>query len=256
MNRIGLLISATALAFAAPALAAPAAQPAPAPAVDALTDAARLAAAQSVANTVFPDGTYKRIMGTAMSKLMDGMLGSMMKMPVRDVAAMTGLSRDRLSQLSDGSMTEVAAIIDPHFRDRTKLMMDTMFASMGDLMSQFEPKLRAALTRSFARKFDLQELTAISGFFATPTGGKFAADYMTMFMEPEIMGEMQGMMPEMMKKMPELIGPAIKAAEQLPPARKFSDLSAAEQGRLAELLGMTTADLKKSAAHAEKEAKQ
>jgi hypothetical protein len=237
------------------ALALLAAVPSHAQQQPAAIDPARLAMGDTIANTVFPAGTYKRMMGETMSKLMNGMMGSMMKLPVREIVTMSGLPTDQVTKLNETSLEEISAIVDPHFRERTKLMMDTMFASMGDLMTTFEPRLRAALARSFARKFDPAQLGEIRAFFATPTGSKFAGDYMTMFLEPEIMGEMQGMMPEMMKKMPEMLAPAIKATEKLPEPRKFSDLTPAEQDKLATLLGIAPADLRKSASRAEKDKK-
>jgi len=251
MIRPHLALTALALLVATPSFAQAPAASATAQSID----PTRLAVATTIATTVFPDGTYKRMMGETMSKLMDGMMGSMMKLPVRDIAKMSGLSADQLSKLDDSSLEEISAIVDPHFKQRTQLAMDAMFAGMGDVMSSYEPRLRAALARSFARKFDPAQLGEIGAFFATPTGSKFAGDYMTMFLEPEIMGEMQGMMPDMMKKMPDMLAPAIKATESLPKPRTFSQLTPAEQDKLATLLGLDPADLRKSASRAEKDKK-
>lgn len=207
-------------------------------------DPARLAAATPVVAKLFPVGTYKRMMGETMSKMMDGMMGSMLRMPVAQIAKMSGLSTEKVLALPEASVEEVTTIVDPHFRKRTKLGMDAMFGSMADLMDSFEPNVRAALTRAYARKFEIAQLGEINAFFDTPTGNKFASDYMSMFVDPEIMGEMQALMPEMMKKMPDFVTAAEKATKGLPPARKIQDLSKAEREKLAQLLGVKASELK------------
>lgn len=233
----GLALLSAVPAFAEAQSPAPAASAAP-------IDPARLAAARPVVEKFLPAGTYKRMMGETMSKMMDGMMGSMMKLPLRQIAAVSGLSEKQLGKISDASLEQVTAIVDPHFHERTKLGMDAMFGAMADMMDGFEPRVRDALTRAYARKFETGELNEINGFFKTPAGGKFAGEYMSMFMDPEIMNEMMGLMPEMMKKMPEMIGKAEKATASLPKARKYSDLSRSERDQLAKLLGVKPDDLK------------
>ncbi len=67
---------------------------------------------------------------------------------------------------------------------------------------------------------------------------------MSIFMDPEIMGEMQALMPEMMQQMPKLAEQAKKATDALPPPRRIADLSKAERKRLAAILGVKEDDLK------------
>ncbi|MEG8219797.1 DUF2059 domain-containing protein [Sphingomonas sp. HH69] len=210
------------------------------------TDPARVSAARPVVAKLFPVGTYRRMMGKSMSQMMDGMMGSMMKMPINQIAGMSGVSVDTLSNLPEASLKEVSAIVDPHFRERTKLGMDAMMAAMADLMDGFEPNVRDAMTRAYARKFDERQLAEINAFFATPTGNDFAEAYMSLFMDPEIMGEMQALMPQMMKQMPDLAERAKKATDSLPPPRKIADLSQAEKDKLARLLGVKASELQSS----------
>jgi hypothetical protein len=188
------------------------------------------------------------MMGQTMSKMMDGMMDGLMKMPVAQLARIGRVPKDRLTGLNDASMAEISAIIDPNFRQRTKLGMDAMMASMTDLMDGFEPKVRDALTRAYARKFDDRQLGELAGFFRTPTGDLYARESMMMFMDPEIMGEMQALMPELMKKMPDMAAKAEAATKNLPPPRKIADLSPEERGRLAKLLGVKASDLNDGAA--------
>jgi hypothetical protein len=227
-------------------IAAPAAHaqtsPTPAP------DAARVAAARPVVDRIFPVGTYRRMMDGTLSKMMDGMIGGVMDMPIAQLARIGGVPSDKLADLDKATMAQISAILDPNFRQRTKLGMDAMMASMVDLMDGFEPKVRDALTRAYARKFDGRQLSELNSFFKTPTGDLYARESMMMFMDPEIMGEMQALMPEMMKKMPEMAAKAEAATKALPSPRKIADLSPQERDKLAKLLGVKAGDLTDDAA--------
>lgn len=214
----------------------------------ATTDPVRVAAARPMVEKLFPVGTYKRMMGETMSKMMDGMMSGMMKMPIAQIAEMSGVPTDKLTALNQTSLGEISAIVDPHFRERTKLGMDAMMGAMANMMEGFEPNIRDALTRAYARKFDVGQLGEINAFFSTPTGNRFATEYMTMMMDPEIMGEMQALMPQLMKKMPDLVAQAKKATDSLPPPRKISDLTKAEKDKLAQLLGIKASELPSSPA--------
>jgi hypothetical protein len=207
-------------------------------------DPARVSAARPVVDKLFPVGTYRRMMGGTMSKMMDSMVGGMMKMPIAEIVRISGVPANQLSAMNEASLEEISVIVDPHFRERMKLSMDAMMSSMADLMDGFEPNVRNALTRAYARKFDTRQLGEINAFFATPTGDSFASDYMSMMMDPDIISEMQALMPQMVKAIPDMAAKAKKATESLPPPRKINDLSQAEKNKLAQLLGIKTSDLK------------
>jgi len=211
-------------------------------------DAARVAAAQPVVDKIFPVGTYRRMMEGTLSKMMDSMMDGVMKMPIAQLARIGGVPEEKLAGLNQSSMEQISAIVDPHFRERTTLGMNAMMASMTEMMDGFEPKVRDALTRAYARKFDGRQLAELAAFFRTPTGDLYARQSMMMFMDPEIMSEMQALMPEMMKKMPEMAAKAEEATKKLPPPRKIADLSPEERGKLAKLLGVKASDLKDNAA--------
>ena len=223
-------------------LAAPMAQAQSAP------DALQVAAAGPVVDRIFPAGTYRRMMDGTLSKMMDSMMDGVMKMPIAQFARIGGVPEEKLAGLDQSSMEQISAIVDPNFRQRTKLGMNAMMASMADMMDGFEPKVRDALTRAYARKFDRTQLSELAAFFRTPTGDLYARESMMMFMDPEIMAEMQALMPEMMKKMPEMAAKAEAATKSLPPPRKIANLSQEERGKLAKLLGVKASDLKDGAA--------
>ncbi|MPT48316.1 MAG: DUF2059 domain-containing protein [Sphingobium sp.] len=204
---------------------------------------AQVAAARPVVDKIFPEGTYRKMMGESMSGMMDAMLGSAMAMPVADIARMSGLPMDQVSQMDKASLEEAMAIVDPYFRQRTRSGMDAMMGAMAELMNGYEPRVRDALTRAYARKFSITQLGELKAFFNTPTGSAYAAESMMIFMDKEIISEMQALMPDMMKQMPDMVAKAERATAALPAARKISDLSKQDRTRLAKILGVKEKDL-------------
>ena len=57
----------------------------------------------------------------------------------------------------------------------------------------------------------------MNAFFATDTGSAFARDYMMVFVDPEMMESMMGMVPEMMQSMPAIMKKVEAATAHLPP---------------------------------------
>jgi hypothetical protein len=239
MTRRIALLAATMLALAPLTAQAQDKAPAPAPIPVAQLDAATVVVAKA-----FPVGTYKRMMGQTMDKLMGGMMDSMMDMPVAELAQMGGLSPDKIGEMDKTSLAEIMAIYDPHFRERSQIGMRAMMTSMTGVMEQMEPRFRAGLARAYARKFSAAQLADLGRFFDTPTGSVYAAESMLLYMDPEVMGEMQTMVPELMKKMPDMVKAMKDATAHLPPARKQSDLTDAERAKLTALLGVKESDLR------------
>jgi hypothetical protein len=213
------------------------------PEAPAAVDPARLATARKTVDYVFPIGTYARLMNGTMNGLMDRMMDSVGKMPLRELAALGGVSQDKLTKLGDGTLREVMAIYDPHYQERTQVTMRAMTAEMVKLMTRFEPAIRDGLAQAYARRFTVGQLDELNHFFATPTGTIYAADSMAIFMDPEVMSKMTELMPSILKEMPALTAKMKEATASLPPPRNFEDLTAAERQRLAGLLGVSVDEL-------------
>lgn len=213
------------------------------PAAEAI-DPSRLSAARKVVEKVFPLGTYKRMMGGTMNTLMDSIMGGAMDIPVAQIAAMGGLDAGQVKELGDAKLSDIMAIYDPHFRERTQIGMRAMMDAMGAMMGGFEPRMQAGLTRAYARKFNAAQLGELDAFFATPTGSVYAAESMMLYMDPEVMREMQALMPDLMKHMPDLIKVTTEATKHLPAPRKPEELSEAEKAKLAKLLGVKKSELR------------
>lgn len=200
---------------------------------------ARMPAAELVVESIFPAGTYAKMMNDTMKPMMDGMMGSFMDLPINEIAKLTGLYGEDMPELGEGSVNEIMAILDPAFQDRTKLITDVTIQLVTDTMSQIEPGYRAGLARAYAVRFTQDELTDLNAYFSTPTGAKYAGESMLIFTDPQVMSAMNEMMPAMMSMMPNMMEEIAKASEQFPPARTYSDLSDEEKAKLAELLGTT-----------------
>jgi hypothetical protein len=223
------------------ALAQEAAPPVALPAIDPL----RLSTAQVTVQAIFPPGTYARIMKSSMDAVMGTVMDKFQDMPLRDLAGMTGIKDEALAKLGKGTIREVMAIYDPAFNQRIDLSMHTMMNEMTGMMTQFEPGFRDGLARAYAKRFTVPQLTELNRFFASTTGAIYASESMTLFTDPEVMTKMQEMLPELMKQMPSIIGKVQTATASLPKPRQFKDLSAVERSHLAQLLGVSEAELGK-----------
>ena len=234
-------LSALALGIIAPGTAA-AQETAPA------ADAASLEAARVTVDHVFPTGTYARVMDKTMDAMMGPMMDSMGEMPMGAIASAAGLSEEDVAQLGDSTMREVMELLDPAYRQRMDLGMRAMMSEMTAMMTTVEPAIRQGLAQAYAKRYTPAQLAELNAFFATPTGGAYAADSMLIFMDPEVMGAMQGFIPQMMEQMPDIIAKVETATADLPPPRSLDDLTATERERLGQLLGVPADELGNHAA--------
>jgi hypothetical protein len=193
--------------FSALIAAAPA--PAQAPsrmAVEAGTvDPARQAAAEKVVGALVPQGIYLRIMRDQFPKMMDVMMGQM--------GSMTGAE---LGRTGGEALDTTARNADPHFAERMRIMTKVMGEEMGVVMDRIEPRVRAGLSRAFARKYTAAQLSDMNAFFGTPSGKAFASGYLLQFTDPELMREMATVAPEMIQAMPAVMKKVEAATAHLP----------------------------------------
>lgn len=190
------LFLAAALLTSAPAFA----QASVASAAAQQVDPARLALAEKTVAVLVPQGVYLRLMQQQFPAMMDAMLANM-------ESAVPG-GRDK------------ARAADPAFDERMRIMTRVMGEEMGPLMSRMEPSLRTGMARALARRFDPQQLNDFNIFFATPSGKAFGEQFISLFADPEIMGEMMKMMPMMMQEMPRIMKKVETATAHLPKPAK------------------------------------
>ena len=209
------------MAFAGSVPAAAQEGPAPATDVDAIAvDPARLAAARTTVDYLFPLGTYQRMMKGTMDKLMDSILSQTFDRPMGETMKGYGLDDEAIEDMGDTSINDMMRARDPYFEERMRISTTVMMDEMVDVMTTMEPAIREALTKIYARKFTASQLAEMNRFFATDTGGAFARDYMMVFVDPEMMQSMMGMVPEMMQAMPRIVKKVEEATAHLPPPLK------------------------------------
>lgn len=182
------------------------------------TDSARLEAAAGTIDHLFPLGTYERMMRGTMDKVMDSMLSSIGAMTLDDLTGANAVKQDAVPEEgAPQTLADYSRAADPHFDERMRISSRVMMDEMVTLMTSMEPEIREALTKIYARKFTVDQLNEMNSFFATDTGAAFARDYMMVFVDPEMMESMMGLVPEMMRAMPDIMQKVEAATAHLPP---------------------------------------
>lgn len=245
---LALASLAPAAAAQTPPAAAPAAAPAVAPAASApAPDPARLAAARITIDAIFPAGTYARLMNGSFQQIIDQVSASMGDVPLRDLVAMAGVPKDKVARMGPGTVQQVNALLDPAHAERMHRMTGVMLGEMTKVMSAFEPELRVGMAEAYAARFSLEQLNDLNRFLATPSGQAYAANVMTVMMDPAVLGRMQALGPRLAQAMPAIAAAAQQANAGLPPIKRLKDLNPAERKRLAALLGVPEDALAKPA---------
>ena len=206
---------------------------------------ARLPAAGQAVAKLVPEGTMARMMRRVLGEVLNPMVSTIMSggMGTGDIAKATGIPLEDLAALDGTSRQEITEILDPHFEERGRVMINHMTGAMGDMYGQLEPYMREGLTRAYAARFDEQQLADINAFFATPSGEYFATESLMVYSDPQAMSAMMRGMPLIMEAMPAILAGMEQAQESLPPVRNYEALEDAERARLSQLLGISGEDL-------------
>lgn len=203
---------AVALAATDPGAAAP-----PAPVADAAAkpaiDPERLALAKVTVDSIWPIGTYQRLMKDMMGTMQDSMIGRFLDATASEL----GIEVED----DDGkTLRQKIAEKDPHFEERMRITNQVMTTEMLGIFTTMEPKLRVALANTYARRFTVAELTEINRFFASPAGASYARQSMELMTDKDFINEMMSVTPELMKQMPAMAEKLKKATAHLPPPPK------------------------------------
>jgi hypothetical protein len=203
------LCVALSLGLAAPAMAESPAMPALAATKQAL-DPQRLALAKVTVNSIWPLGTYQRMMKDMMTNMQDGIMDRILDSTAADLG---------IESEEDDSKTLRDKIVekDPNFEERMRITNQVMSDEMIQVFTKMEPKLREGLANAYARRFTVTELTEINRFFGSPAGSSYARQSMELFTDKEFVAEMMAAGPAMVKEMPTIIEKLKKATAHLPP---------------------------------------
>lgn len=177
-------------------------------------DPVRQKLADTMADKIIPPGSYQKMMKDMSAQLTDSIIAQTLGM---DASTFAMVKEGDAAPAGGKTLGELAAEADPNFKERMDIMMRVTFDEMGKLMSAMEPAARGALANVYARKYTSKQLTDMNGFFATPSGSTFAADFMSTFTDKEMMTAMMGQMPKIMEAMPEIMKKVEAATAHLPP---------------------------------------
>ncbi len=226
--------------------AAPVCAQAPATAQLPPADPASLALARGIVLKIAPDGTYRQVMRGPMDQIMSSMTGQMLNVPIKQFLAGTDMPQDEIAKLNNVTARDIMTILDPAFDQRMHITMTTMMESMSDVLSKFEPQLREAMAEAYVHNFTFQQLTEIDHFFATPTGTAYAARLMMLMTDPSVQASMKELTPAIVQAMPVAAQKVQAATASLPKPKTVDDLTDADRARMAKLLGVDPAELKKA----------
>ncbi len=213
-----ILVAALATGLAVPALAAPAPTP---PAAD----PAKQALAVRVAASLWPDGTYGRLVET-MFVGKDGLTDMVFDMRPADlmVTMAQAFAEDGKpaakpkgpAEPPSPTIREMMIAKDPHFEERTRITMKVVGEEVRRIATPIEPKFREGLAKSIARRFTSEQLGPIATFLETEPGRAYAAQSMTLFIDKDVMLALVHSVPAMVKEMPAAMEKVEKATAHLP----------------------------------------
>ena len=216
-------IALLAATIASPVVAAPAATPPVA------VDPAQQALAARVAASLWPDGTYGRMVDSMFGGK-DGLTDMILDMRPADLMGTFAEAMgeegkpaaDAKSEPAPPTQTirEMLTAEDPHFEERMRITVKVVGDEVRRITRPIEPKFREGLSKSIARRFTRAQLEPIALFFETDAGRAYAAQSMTMFIDKDVMLAMIQSVPAMIKEMPAAFKKVEAATAHLPKPKK------------------------------------
>jgi hypothetical protein len=215
--------------FAAAAALAP--QAGAKPAATTVSSPAKQALAERVAASLWPDGTYGRMIDSMFGGK-DGLTDMFLDMRPADLMGalaetMAADAKPKADE-TDGTQPtptfrEMFAAEDPHFEERMRITVQVLGEEVRRIARPIEPKFRAGLAKSIERRFTREQLEPIATFLETEPGRAFAAQSMTMFIDKDVMLAMIQSLPAMIKEMPAAFKKVEAATAHLPKPPKKAE---------------------------------
>ncbi len=199
---------------------------------------AMLSKGERIAGAVVPKGSYRKIMAETFQKVIEPMMEGLDEFPLSAIAVFTGVSEEDISLKEGATLADLMAIVDPYYKQRNRSMMSKFTDIMIDLSDDIEPSIREGLSRAYARRFSADELEAAAAFYETEAGAKIAGESLSIFASPEVMSASMEMMPKFMEELGSVMEEMTNGSDDIPPPRKFEDLSDTELTKLSELMGV------------------
>lgn len=199
---------------------------------------AQLAKGERIAKAVVPKGSYRKIIAETFKKVVEPMMEGVDQIPLSVIANFAGVSEDDIKLKDGAKLSDLMAIIDPYYKQRNRTILTKLSDIMIDLSDDIEPSIRGGLAKAYARRFSAKDLEAVAQFYETESGAKIAGESLGIFASPEVMSASMEMMPKFMERFFGEMEAISKGSEDLPPPRKFSDLSDEELEKMSALMGI------------------
>ncbi|GAB5487369.1 MAG: hypothetical protein Pars2KO_09390 [Parasphingorhabdus sp.] len=201
-------------------------------------DPAMLAKGARIAKAVVPKGSYRKIMAETFKKVVEPMMEGVDQIPLSVIANFAGVGEEDIKLKEGAKLSDLMEIMDPYYKQRNRTMMTKLTDIMIDLSDDIEPSIRDGMAKAYARRFSAKDLEAVAAFYETESGAKIAGESLGIFASPEVMSASMEMMPKFMERFFGEMEAISKGSEDLPPPRKFSDLSDEELDKMSELMGV------------------
>lgn len=205
---------------------------------------ARLALAQRTTAALIPDGSLEKMVDNLYGKMFRTILEETGGTSDMMLSIKTGVESDKIAALDAGSKKAVADLFDPYRKEREDQVMKVVRPLLSEALADLEPPMRAGLAKAYARRFSAGQLTELNGFFATPTGGLYAGEAMTLQADPEVMLAMIKAVPPLVNKFIDRAPKIAGDMKELPKEKALADLSDAELAKLAKLMKVDVQTLK------------
>nr|WHW29396.1 putative DUF2059 domain-containing protein [uncultured bacterium] len=199
---------------------------------------ALLAKSARIAAAVVPPGSYRKILAETFKKVVEPMMDGMDQIPLSTIANFAGVGEADITLKDGAKLADLMTIIDPYYKQRNRTMMTKMSTIMIDLSDEMEPSIRKGMARAYARRFSSNELDSVAQFYETKAGAKFAGESLAIFASPEVMAASMEMMPKFMEQFFGAMEEITKGSDNIPPPRKFGELSDHELNKLSEMMGI------------------
>ncbi len=204
---------------------------------------ALLSKGERIAAAVVPKGSYRKIMAETFKKVVEPMMEGIDEIPMSVIAGFAGVSEEEIKLKDGAKLSDLMIIIDPYYKQHNRVMMSKISDIMIDLSDDIEPSIRNGMARAYARRFSADDLETVAQFYETEAGAKFAGESLSIYASPEVMSASMEMMPQFMERFFGAMEEITEGEGDIPPPRKFGDLSEEERNKLSELMGIEREDM-------------
>jgi len=206
---------------------------------------ARLPAAERIISLMIPEGAMSDIMGGLIDDIFQPMMEMGPSASAQTLAKAIGVPPTEL-ELDEEKSADLARLFDPAYEQRRNLQFALLPDLLREMMTTMEPGLRVVMSELYAIKFTQAELTDIEAFFSTETGRKYARESFAMASDPRIMSASMEALPAMMGALGDMEARMEEVTADLPPVRRYVDLTEAERARVIEATGLSDEDIRYS----------